>query len=84
MTIKEQLGDIYLDAFDFYPLVVIAAVANRIERLLEQGCIAFPEGLNTLDFDSLMELVRWFERHAHEQDAIAIWYDDGRSGVTYI
>jgi len=51
---------------------------------LEQGHIAFPEGLDTLDFDSLMELVRWFERHAHEADAVAIWFDDGRSGVRYI
>lgn len=84
MTIKDQLNDIYLDAYDFYPIVVIAAVANRIERLLEAGSIAFPEGIDTLDFDSLMELVRWFERHAHENDALAIWFDDGCSGVVYI
>lgn len=84
MTIKQRLGNIYLAAYDAYPVVVIAAVANRIERLIDAGQIIFPYGFGTLSFPALMELVRWFERHAHEGDALAIWYDDGNPGVRYI
>jgi len=81
MTIKQRLGDIYLAAYDAYPVIVIATIANRIERFMEEGRIIFPEGADTLDFASLMELVRWFERYSYIEYAFAIWYDDGRSGV---
>lgn len=83
-TIKQRLGDVYVTAYDAYPVIVIAAIANRIERLIEAGRIVFPYGHETLSFAALMELVRWFERHTHEDDAVAIWYDDGGEQVCYI